>query len=113
MQLPNAQFAAVSHEKIVDYLLNPEHPDGWSTAKFFCSLGFTITQWQALATALRTVAADYPIKRTMESNHGCKYIIEGVITSPGGALATVRTVWIIDKEQVIPRLVTAYPCEPL
>lgn len=35
MQLPNASTAELSREKIVGYLLNPEHPDGAGKAAFF------------------------------------------------------------------------------
>jgi hypothetical protein len=47
----------------------------------------------------------------MESKHGKKYIVDGAIESPGGKTPMVRTVWIIDKGENIPRLVTVYPYE--
>jgi hypothetical protein len=109
MHLPNAEIAVVAREKIVNYLLNPEHPDGWSKARFFSSLGFTIVEWHTFATALRKVATGHPVKKIIESNHGRKYIIEGAIDSPFDDRATVRTVWIVDSGELVPRLVTAYP----
>ncbi|MDO9318039.1 MAG: DUF4926 domain-containing protein [Gammaproteobacteria bacterium] len=39
--LSNADKARVDKSKITEYLLSPSHPDGWSKAKFFSSLGFT------------------------------------------------------------------------
>lgn len=45
MKLPNAHLAIVDEETIVDYLLNPAHPDNGGKAKFFLGLGFTVDQW--------------------------------------------------------------------
>jgi len=38
MKLPNANNANVEREKIVDYLLNPAHPDNGGKAEFFGTL---------------------------------------------------------------------------
>jgi len=38
MRLPNADRARVEQSKIVEYLLNREHPDGGSKARFFNGL---------------------------------------------------------------------------
>jgi hypothetical protein len=35
MKLPNADKAIVEHKKVVDYLLNPAHPDNSGKAGFF------------------------------------------------------------------------------
>jgi len=45
----------------------------------------------------------------MESTHGIKYIVDGIIQGPNGSVGTVRTIWIIDSGRDRPRLVTAYP----
>jgi hypothetical protein len=82
MQLAGAHAAIVTREKIVEYLLNVEHADGAPKARFFGALGFTVEEWQTFATALREIAVQYPIKSTIESAHGRKYIIEGEIITP-------------------------------
>jgi hypothetical protein len=51
MKLPNAGSAIVEQGKIVDYLLNPSHPDNGGKAAFFSSVGFTLEAWPALAMA--------------------------------------------------------------
>lgn len=38
MKLPDREAAVVSEQKIVEYLLNPLHPEGSSKAEFFGSL---------------------------------------------------------------------------
>src|SRR5262245_37672420 len=46
---------------------------------------------------------------TLESPHGTKYTLDGRIESPSGGAAMIRTIWIVDRGQDAPRLVTAYP----
>jgi hypothetical protein len=55
------------------------------------------------------MALAFPVTNTVVSAHGRKYIIDGLIDSPSGASAAIRTVWIIEQGESIPRLVTAYP----
>jgi hypothetical protein len=101
----------VERGKIVEYLLNPAHPDNGGKAPFFVMLGFRREDWETLAVALRQLASGSPISQSMETIHGKKYIIDGAIKTPIGKMPVVRTVWIIDKGEDVPRLVTAYPHE--
>jgi hypothetical protein len=112
VKLPNVENAVVSEDKVVGYLLNPAHADGAAKARFFTAIGFSVANWQMLAAALQEIAARNELARNVESPHGVKYIVEGPINSPCGESPFVRTVWIIDNGQSIPRLVTAYPHLP-
>jgi hypothetical protein len=109
MILPGANKLMVEREKIVDYLLNPAHPDNGGKADFFLDLGFNRSHWQQLAAAFRAAAENYPVSKTMASPHGTKYIVESRIETPSGKTPWVRTVWIVDLGQDKARLVTAYP----
>lgn len=109
MKLPNAHLAIVDREKIVDYLLNPAHPDNGGKAKFFVGLGFTVEQWQVFAGAVRTLATSFEVMEYVESPHGIKYIVIGQIETASGRSPSIRTVWIVDKGNDKPRLITAYP----
>lgn len=109
MQLPNAIVAEVSREKVVGYLLNPEHPDGAGKAAFFFAAGFRVDGWEELAIAFKDLAERVPVARSVDSPHGAKYIVDGEINTPRGQMVSVRTVWIIDRGHDNPRLVTAYP----
>jgi hypothetical protein len=111
MTLPNAQLAIVERGKIVEYLLNPAHPDNGGKAPFFMALGFGAHDWELFAAALCRLALNSPVSQNMETEHGKKYIIDGAIETPLGKMPMVRTVWIIDKGSDAPRLVTAYPHE--
>ena len=111
MKLPKAELALVEREKITEYLLNPEHPDNGGKAEFFLALGFQRDDWEIMATALSRLAVTHAAAKSMESAHGKKYILDGVIETPLGKTPVVRTIWIVDSGETVPRLVTAYPHE--
>lgn len=109
MKLPNVEESQVGSEKITEYLLCGSHPDGCSKADFFKKFGFKIENWKILAEALRKHGASHPVVKTMESDYGIRYNIDGLLETPDGRNPKVRTVWIIEKETKVPRLITAYP----
>jgi len=111
MNIPNREHAVVEHEKVRDYLLNEAHPDGFGKAEFFIALGFRREACEALVDALRRIARDSPVTKSMTSTHGHKYIVDGLLQAPSGRTAMVRTIWIVDAGGDVPRLVTAYPRE--
>jgi hypothetical protein len=109
MQLPNFSAVEVSREKVVEYLLNPQHPDGAGKATFFLAAGFCVERWEELADVMKQLVERATVARSVDSPHGSKYIVEGEINTPSGRMAFVRTVWIVDHGQHVARLVTAYP----
>ena len=111
MNLPNGEHAVVEPDKVKDYLLDVAHPDGFGKATFFTAMGFQREGWEALAEALRQLARNSPVTKSMTSVHGQKYIVDGMVPTPKGQTVTVRTIWIVDTGENRPRLVTAYPRE--
>ena len=109
MKLPNLENVLVEESKITAYLLSEENSGGKAT--FFMAFGFTIDEWQRLRDALIQHAATHEIKRSAETRHGVKYIIEGDMQTPDGRSPQVRSVWIVDTGKDASRLVTAYPLE--
>ena len=73
MKLRNADLALVEREKIVGYLLNGAHPDNGGKAKFFESLGYSISDPDPVAAALRAIAQNGEVMDTATSAHGEKY----------------------------------------
>ena len=65
LKLPNANVAVVDRTKVVEYLLNREHPDNGGKADFFIGLGFNPGNWDAFAAALRLLA-----ERLSNPHHG-------------------------------------------
>ena len=109
MKLPNAERATVERAKIADYLLNAAHPDNGGKARFFGDLGFIRTDPATLADALCAIAVAGDVARQADSPHGRKFVVDGAIQGTRGRSAVVRTIWIINTGQDVPRLVTAYP----
>lgn len=97
--------------KVVQYLLNREHPDGRTKAAFFERLGFKVEEWETLAEALRRQGGTERAVSIVESTYGTRYIVEGELVSPDGRNPQIRTVWIVEKETSELRLITAYPVQ--
>jgi hypothetical protein len=111
MDLPNKSKAYIPANKITGYLLSQTHAIGKSKARYFRSLGFDETNSAELEKALFTIAQTELIKDSSAGQHGTKYVIDGFIKTPKGAMIGVRTVWIIETDNDKPRFVTAYPTE--
>jgi len=109
--LPAADRAVVELTKITEYLLNAGHPDNGGKARFFEACGFPASEPARLVAALKDLAAGGEVVMQVASAHGTKYVVDGYLESSGGRRPLVRAIWIVDKGQEIPRLVTAYPCE--
>jgi hypothetical protein len=67
MKLPNFEQAVVTQEKVIDYLLSDTHRDGRHKAVFFKRFGFTIQEWEGLASALREHAVEHDISHESKS----------------------------------------------
>lgn len=109
MKLPNHEHAAVPESKIVRYLLDLTHPVGRSKARFFLSFGFNPENWQEMAAALKAHAATHDVASVEESEGGTRYVVEGDMNTPDNRSPGVRAVWYIEKDEAIPRFITAYP----
>ncbi len=78
-------------------------------AKLFRSVGYNEMNVSLLKEGLLTIARTEEILDTQSSEHGVKYVIEGLLQTPVGVTLKIRTIWIIDIGQDRPRFVTAYP----
>ncbi len=113
MKLPNAHLAVVEQGKIVDYLLDMAHQYGASKAQFFHGFGFKLEFWEVLARALQEHGQQYEVTVRTETPFGPRYEVEGKLPTPDGRNPHIRTVWQVDKGQLAPRLITAYPVEEI
>jgi hypothetical protein len=111
MKLPNALSAVVEREKVVDYLLKRAHRYGASKAEFFFKYGFLLDKWEVLAQALLEHGQKHDVVNVTETGFGPRFLIDGELPSPDGRAPRVRTVWQLDRGQLAPRLITAYPAE--
>lgn len=109
MKLPNFNNAYIPLSKLSEYLLSETHIVGKSKAKFFLTLGFNKNNAKLLKQELLAIAQTKNIKESISSPYGTKYIIEGFLNTPKKPSIKMRTIWIIETGENIPRFVTAYP----
>ena len=81
--------------KLVDYLLNREHPKGRGKAKFLAQFGFGSDALEVLAEALVRHLDDHGVAAVAEGDWGLILHAEGPLVTPSGACPMVRTVWIV------------------
>lgn len=110
MPIPDAERATIAPEKVRDYLLNPEHPDGGSKAVWFSTLGYSRDDWKLLADDLMAIARDCDEFDTETTQFGVKYKVRGLVGRSNHRPGNVLTIWIVEDD-IPPRLVTAYPDE--
>lgn len=101
--------AHIDERKIVEYLLARAHPVGGAKATFFMSLGYRIGEWTRLRDDLIHIAENGEAIDISATAYGVKIIVDGSVKSPCGRMVALRTIWISDGPDAVPRLVTAYP----
>ncbi|OIN82749.1 hypothetical protein BST29_20765 [Mycobacterium malmoense] len=101
--------ARIDERKIIDYLLAMAHPVGGAKAVLFMSLGYRSHEWTRLRDDLAHIAQNGELVEVGATAYGSKMIVDGVVESPCGRMVALRTVWISDEPDGVPRLVTAYP----
>lgn len=108
MKLPNAENAVVDIRKLVDYCLSTEHSRGRNKARVFASsLGFHAEDALTLQNTLLDAARSNEATALMLDEYGQRYVIDFQIEGLNG-LVTVRSRWIIRRNENFPRLTTCY-----
>ena len=109
MKLPNGASAVVDIEKLRDYCLSPQHPEGRHKARVFLSaLGMTSADADKLReTLLSATVMNNEVSMTGADKYGCRYTFDTVVTL-GSREALVRSAWIIKTGEDFPRLVSCY-----
>jgi hypothetical protein len=107
-RLPQAETAIVDAAKVRDYLLNAENEQNRGKAGLFGKFGFKRERWQQLAEALRAHCATNEVVEVSSSPHGEKFVVMCNLATPDGRNPCMRSVWIINAGNTLPRLVTAY-----
>ena len=99
---------SINSRKINGYLLNDQHVEGASKARFLRRFGF-----ETNALDLMLAISDHPVTdaftREIVSPRGdVKLIFEGPLRSPDGRNPIVRTVWRVDAS-LVAHFVTLVP----
>ncbi len=99
----------IEDAKIVDYLLNKNHKDGFVKANFFLKCGFDVNEKELFKKMLLehlNTSLDFTQKK---SEFGVKFVVEGIIVTPNNRKINLRSVWINPVNEKFLKFVTAYP----
>ena len=113
MRLPQRESAWVHPSKLTDYLLSETPEEGAGKSSFLRSVGFDESNVDWLEAGLLSIANEEEVVSAETIPYGVKYVIHGTMTTPTGEIVELLTVWMIDTGQEAPRLVTAYPRQPV
>lgn len=108
-QLPNCEKSQIADAKLYNYLLNPNHPEGKSKARFYELIGYTPANGEQLRADLLTLACFGSVVNELPNRIGRKYVVVGVVNAPNGKPYHLLTVWAVEPPDNDPRLITAYP----
>jgi hypothetical protein len=108
MKLPEGSILEIAENKIKDYLLNPNHPDGKSKAEFFIANGINLESIELFEELLKQQASVCEIAKIITTFYGIKYVFESSIKFPTGKSHNIRSVWIAGQNQKKVKFVTAY-----
>lgn len=108
MLLPNADKAIIKPQKITDYVLNFEHFEGKNKARVFTSvLGLRKEHADYLINAIKEAILINDAVKETNSPFGARYIVDFDLAFENKS-ARVRTAWIIETADEIPKLTTCY-----
>jgi len=99
----------IPEEKVTEYLLNVDHPDGGGKAKFFKEHGFEVDEPNVLSSALDAHAVQNDVGEIVRSAHGTKSVVRCSLQTPDRRNPCILVVWIREEGCLSQRLVTAYP----
>jgi hypothetical protein len=106
--LKNAAIAVIDHRKFANYCLDPQSRHGRHKARLFkAALGFDQSNHQDLIAAIREGILKANALYQGETAHGHRWRVDLAVTGPAGS-AMIRTAWIYEKGDHVPRLTTAY-----
>ncbi len=106
MKLPNAERAVVDLAKLRDYCLNPAHPEGNHKARVLAAmLGYMANDAEKLREIILAAILQHDATEGIRDEHGTRYRVD--FETPGKrGVVIIRTTWIIDTGDTIPRLVS-------
>ncbi len=108
MYLPDGNRAVVDDAKLLEYVLDPDHPVGRHHAALFDRLlGITRENYEELTEQLLRGARTAEVEAGQESPFGQKFEMRIAVMGPRGT-RTVLAVWIREFGRPGPRLVTCY-----
>lgn len=109
-KMPNASLAVTPREKFVNYSLDYNNPNSKGKAEAYQKgLGYIKENADGLISQIHeyVTSGNRPYEVT-QSEHGSKYKFRIPVVGPNGKTKNVIAVYIIDKGQSTPRMITNY-----
>jgi hypothetical protein len=108
LKLPNAKRAVIDLAKLRDYSLNPAHPEGKHKARVLAAmLGYTAKDAEKLHEIILAAVLQNEATEGTRDEHGTRYRVDFETQGKRGAVM-IRTAWIVDTGETVPRLVSCY-----
>jgi hypothetical protein len=112
MKLPNAERAVVDIEKLRDYSLNPNHPEGKHKARVFLEkLGLTAHDAARLRKLILEAILITEAKAQQPTPYGERFVVDFQVRQEERyvvTLVTIRSAWMIRNDEDFPRLTTCF-----
>ncbi len=112
MKLPNAKNAIIDIEKLRDYCLNPNHPEGKHKARVFqAKLGYGKDDAELLRQLILQAILTEDASEQEPTEYGRRFVVDFGIERWAGIIefkAVVRTAWNIRNDEDVPRLTTCF-----
>lgn len=101
---------SISPDKLTSYLLDVDHVEGGSKARWFVARGFPVSDPQVLAITLAGHAfANWPGETVDAPPHGVKHKIVAPLACPNGTTPLVLSIWMVEPSEPGARFITARP----
>ena len=104
MKLPNAERAVVDIEKLRDYSLNPNHPEGKHKARVFLNkLGLKADDAERLRKLILEAILTTEAKAQQAKPYGERFVVDIPVQWEEGdvvTFATIRSAWIVRNNEV-------------
>lgn len=108
MRLPHADQAIIDIAKLRDYSLNPLHPEGKHNARVFAAtIGFSVADAEKLQAMIVNPISREEATAGVADEHGERFVVDFATQGLRG-MVTIRTAWIVDRGETLPRLVSCY-----
>jgi hypothetical protein len=97
--------ALVEEQKLRGYIFNPASKSGWPKGRFLQAIGFVADDLASVQEALLAQALN-GVGTVIATGFGPKIEADGMIDTPSGRQANIRTIWLLDPHSGKLRLVT-------
>jgi hypothetical protein len=111
--LPNAENAEIDRRKFAEYSMNPDNPNNQDKWLAFAALGYDVRTAssrefaaQSIIEPLRPAILTAPATPGKISPHGLRFKVSIAIQGLNQRRGLLVTVWQIDQNRDVPRLVT-------